>query len=193
MIPGALMSLVKFCLSSIIGFVLIASLSTVAHSITLNFKANIVAATCSISLSHNALSLGVVNANDLKPNQLANGRPFTLYIRDCIGQPGANQKPRLKFSGEGINDMSGWLFRQSGSTANNVGIALYQNNTMPQYGDLDRINNNTEISFAHNGSSPVIDEVAFYAALSCGSNVAACQAITTGKVTARVVIDFEYR
>lgn len=163
--------------------------SSPGYALPLQFSANLVDATCALSLDKSILSLGTVAVSQLRPGALLAAKPFVLSVDSCTNVPAAGLMPKIKISGDGI-DKSKWLFRNSTSDVSTagIGVAVYRSDTPPAY-SASEIRNGQVMSLGALGSIPTGQQLHFYAGLSCGN---VCTSLQVGKVAATVLFEFVY-
>lgn len=156
----------------------------------LNFSAFLTDGTCALSLDKSTLFLGAIGKSQLRPGRLVAPQRFTLSVRDCSGKAGGSLKPGVTVTGSGVTQDQKWLFRNTGS-ATGTGIVVIQNDSVPGYDRLE-VKHGDFFSLVQVDQIPLNQELAFYAAASCGGNTG-CASIGTGSVTASLMFTFAYQ
>ncbi|NCG54962.1 fimbrial protein [Serratia fonticola] len=165
--------------------------SVSVHAVTLNFSAQIVQGTCSLSLDKSVLPLGTVSQSLMHSEMLVNLHPFTLTADNCNGVAGGVQQPGIVVSGPGSTQGGKWLFRTSDSDVGGAGVMVVQSTTPPNYTDTE-VKPSDFFPLAGVGAVPVNTTLSFFAGVSCGGS-AGCATVTPGTLTANIMFVFAYR
>ncbi|CFR12100.1 fimbrial protein [Yersinia kristensenii] len=182
------MSLISLCRSADqLGILLIALwlLTPLMVSATeLKFAAKIVPGTCTLKLDKSVLPLGEVNKSQLHAGDITAAQNFTLNVAGCTGGKRGSLTPGVNITGAGETQDGKWLFRTDESEATGVGIILHQS------GDNKKeVASGDNIALAKPGEIPADQDLSFSAGVSCG----ACTSVKPGKLTARIIFQFDYR
>ncbi|CNI30932.1 putative fimbrial protein SthA [Yersinia thracica] len=182
------MSLISLCRSAnqlgtlFIGLWLLTPL--MASATEIKFAAKIVPGTCTLKLNKSVLSLGEVNKSQLHTGDIAAAQNFTLNVAGCTGGKRGSLTPSVQITGAGEKQDGKWLFRTDESEATGIGIILHQSSDSKK-----EVVSGDNISLAKVGEIPKDQDLSFSAGVSCG----ACTSVKPGKLTARIIFQFDYR
>lgn len=188
------MRLSTTCLKATLGGVLSllsGLISVSANTVTLNFSAQIVQGTCSLSLDKSVLPLGSVSKYLLHSGVLVNLHPFTLTAGNCNGAAEGSLQPGIVVTGTGSTQDGKWLFRTSDSDVGGAGVMVVQSDTAPNYTSTE-VKPNDFFPLAGAGAAPVNTILPFFAGVSCGGSTG-CATIKPGTLTANIMFVFIYR
>ena len=160
-----------------------------AHAVTINFSAVLASGTCTLNLDKSSLYLGAEVRQNFKPNTLSNTSLFRLFISDCQDTD-PTLRPAIQISGEGVMQAGRWLFHSQESTAENVGVMLFQQANAPSYNDAE-VKNGDVITIADKGVNPQDQSMTFQAGMTCGDGQN-CGRISAGKIKARILFSIYY-
>lgn len=189
------MNIRSLCEAAASGLLAAAICSTLpANAVTLNFSANLLQASCDISLDKSAVFLGPVVLNLLNNGRaVENSQRVTLMLRNCNGDAGGALTPAIKVTGEGVSTLDGkWLFRSSGSAGGGAGVLLTPGSNVPDYSQQE-VKNGDYINVGAAGAVPAEQDLHFMVSASCG-DAASCRQnpATEGQLNARILFDFTY-
>lgn len=158
-----------------------------ADTLLLKFDAYLVNGSCDFSLDKSRLNLGTTLSSELRGATLVNPQPFELEIKNCTVTGASN--PIVKVSGEGQR-LDKWVFRNSSSTAENIGVMLVNGSSPPTYAS-NAVAADDSFALSEKGGSIEDQKLSFWAGLTCG-DASQCSSAKGGMVMANITFTLDF-